>query len=33
VLRTGRDVPMLLNAALTHNALLAARARLAGGYD
>jgi cytokinin dehydrogenase len=33
VLRTVRDDPFLVQAALTHNAVLAARARLAGGYD
>lgn len=33
ILRTVHDAPLLVNAALTHNALLAARARLAGAYD
>jgi cytokinin dehydrogenase len=33
ILRTVHDLPMLVNAALTHNALLTARARLAGAND
>jgi cytokinin dehydrogenase len=33
ILRTVRDMPMLVNAALGHNALLGMRARLAGAND